>query len=127
MSSLRSRYHSPGLSSSSNALSTAVGCSVMDLRPTRLKVRPEPSVRMTRWVELFQHGWAIFTTVGLIEATGQRGAVHRPRPPRYTNSMLVGLRQLSIGLVVAVVYPVEVCFNAMGRLPVARTARLPLT
>ena len=58
---------------------------------------------MTRLVELSQQGCAIVTTVAVIDATGQRGSVHRPRPPRYTNSMSDRLRHLAIGFVVAVV------------------------
>ncbi|MET9907027.1 hypothetical protein ABZZ74_09385 [Streptomyces sp. NPDC006476] len=45
-------------------------------------MRPESSVRMTRWVELFQQGWAMVMTVLVTEATGQRGSVHSPSPPR---------------------------------------------
>ncbi|MFD4878600.1 hypothetical protein ACFWOB_35270 [Streptomyces sp. NPDC058420] len=55
---------------------------MIDLRPTRFTVRPESSVRMTRWVELFQQGWAMVMAVPVTEATGQRGSVHAPRPPR---------------------------------------------
>jgi hypothetical protein len=49
--------------------------------PTRFTVRPDPSVRMTRMVELSQHGSAIVIVVPEIEATGQRGSVQAPCPP----------------------------------------------
>src|SRR5437667_4679398 len=65
--------------------------------------------------------------VGEIAATGQRGSVQPPSPPLYTNSMSLGLRQLSMAAS-AVVYPlavVAVIFVGSG--PLARVARTPLT
>ena len=81
---------------------------------------------MTRLVELFQQGWPIVIVVLPIDATGQRGSVHRPSPPRYTNSIALGLRQFAIGSPDDVVYPVEVWLTDTGSGPVARWARMPL-
>ena len=74
-----------------------------------------------------QHGWAIVMVVGEIAATGQRGSVQPPSPPVYTNSMSLGLRQLSI-VASAVVYPLAVvAVIFVGSAPPARSARTPLT
>src|SRR3954449_6014471 len=89
-----SRYHSPGWSSSSNAFSTWVGVTCSLGRPTRFHAWLE--IRASRLLVLSQHGCAIVIWVGEIAATGQRGSVQPPSPASYTNSMSLGLRQLSM-------------------------------
>src|SRR4051794_41954520 len=65
--------------------------------------------------------------VEVIVATPQRGSVHAPSPPRYTNSTCPRLCHFAIGSPLLVVYPVAVCFTDTGSAPVARCARPPLT
>ncbi|GAB3904007.1 hypothetical protein GCM10029964_096850 [Kibdelosporangium lantanae] len=82
-------------------------------------------------VELLQHGSAMVTALPLIDATGQRGSVHAPNPPVYTNSSW-GLAPLGLRHPPMVVppppYPVEFWpVNAFGRVPWARDARVPFT
>src|SRR5579872_2861472 len=94
-----SKYHCPGVPSSSYAFSMYAGALPILAGPTRFAVRT-PLGNMMRFVELSQHGCAMVMVVPSMAAAGQRGSVQGPSPcecsdqmelpPVYTNSMPLG-------------------------------------